>query len=102
MLNKYAASRITYTFTGGKVVIDGFIMHNWLGVNKKLEITFNKNKMDNYVDEMDNNYNTVGKERNFAISVGATVKVSGGDYGWVADRTGEVKDLIVAIKVDKP
>jgi len=98
LLNKYVASKITYTFTGGKEVLDGSIIHNWLGVNEKLEITFDKNKMDKYVNKMDDNYNTVGKERNFATSVGATVKVSGGDYGWLVDSTGEVKDLIVAIK----
>ncbi len=98
LLNKYIASKITYTFTGGKEVLDGSIVHNWLGVNKNLGITFDKNKMETYVEKLDDNYNTFGKEREFVTSVGATIKVSGGDYGWLVDRTGEVKDLIVAIK----
>ncbi|MCB2292756.1 L,D-transpeptidase/peptidoglycan binding protein [Clostridium algoriphilum] len=98
LLNKYIASKITYTFTGGKEVLDGSIVHNWLGVNKNLEITFDKNKMENYVQKLDDNYNTYGKVREFVTSVGATVVVGGGDYGWLVNRNGEVNDLIVAIK----
>ena len=98
LLNKYIASKITYTSTGGKEVLDGSIIHNWLSVNEKLEITFDKDKVDKYVKKVDDNYNTVGKERNFVTSLGTTVKVSGGDYGWLVDSSGEVKDLIVAIK----
>ena len=98
LLNKYVSSKITYTITTGNEVLDGSIIHNWLGVNENLEVTFDKNKMDEYVKKLDGNYNTVGKAREFVTSVGATVKVSGGDYGWLVDRTGEVNDLIVAIK----
>ena len=98
LLNKYIDSKITYTFTGGKEVLDGSIIHNWLVVNENLTISFDKNKMDTYVKKIDDNYNTYGKERDFATSVGTTVNVSGGDYGWLVDRKGEVDDLIVAIK----
>ena len=98
LLDKYVASKITYTFTGGKEVLDGSIIHNWLVVNENLAISFDENKIENYVGEIAKNYNTYGKERDFVTSSGATAKVSGGDYGWLVNRTGEVKDLIVAIK----
>jgi len=98
LLNKYVASKITYNFAGGSEVLNGSIIHGWLGVNKNLEITFDKDKMDNYVREVDDNYNTFGKQRNFATSLGTTVKIGGGDYGWLVNRLGEVDDLIVNIK----
>ncbi|MGH4122816.1 MAG: peptidoglycan binding domain-containing protein [Clostridium sp.] len=98
LLNKYISSKITYTFSGGTKVLDGSIIHNWLGVTENLSILFNENEVENYVGELANNYNTYGKDRDFVTSVGTTVKVSGGDYGWLVDRTGEVNDLIVAIK----
>ena len=53
LLNKYITSKVTYTFTGGKQVIDGSIINNWLGVNKNLEITFDKDKMNKYVKKID-------------------------------------------------
>nr|WP_259473413.1 L,D-transpeptidase/peptidoglycan binding protein [Clostridium estertheticum] len=98
LLNKYTTSKITYTFAGGEEVLDGSTIHNFLGVDKNLEITFDKDKMNNYVNKVDNNYNTYGKQRDFATSLKTTVKVSGGDYGWLVNRSGEVNDLIVAIK----
>ncbi|WP_298837009.1 L,D-transpeptidase family protein [Clostridium sp.] len=98
LLNKYIASKITYTFAGGSEVVNGSIIHDWLGVNQNLEITFDEDKMNNYVRKVDDNYNTFGKQRNFAASLGTTVKVSGGDYGWLVNRSGEVDNLIVNIK----
>ena len=98
MLNKYIASKITYTFNGGNEVLDGSIIHNWLGVDENLEILFNENEMKDYLNKLDNNYETFGKEREFVTSLRTTIKVSGGNYGWLVDRKGEVKDLIVAIK----
>ena len=98
LLNKYIASKITYTFTGGKEFLDGSIIHNWLIVNENSSISFDENKIENYVGKLANNYNTYGNERNFVTSSGTTTKVSGGDYGWLVDRTGEVNDLIAAIK----
>lgn len=98
LLNKYITSKIIYTFNGGKSVLDGYIIHNWLGVKEDLSISFDEDKINNYVNELANNYNTYGKEREFVTSLGTTVRINGGNYGWLVDRKGEVKDLIVAIK----
>jgi len=98
LLNKYIASKITYTFNAGNEVLDGSIIHTWLGVNENLEISFDENEMKDYLNKLDNNYETFGKQREFVTSLGTTIKVSGGNYGWLVDRKGEVKDLIVAIK----
>jgi len=98
LLDKYIASKITYTFTGGKEVIDASVIHNWLEVNQNLVISFDKDKMDTYVRKLDDNYNTYGKDRTFATALGTTVNVSGGDYGWLVNRTTEITDLMVAIK----
>lgn len=98
LLNKYLASKITYTFNGGNEVLDGSIIHKWLGVNENLEISFDEKEMKDYLNKLDSNYETFGKQREFVTSLGTTINVSGGNYGWLVDRKGEVKDLIVAIK----
>lgn len=98
LLNKYIASKITYTFNAGTEVLDGSIINKWLGVNKNLEISFDEVEMKDYLNKLDNNYETFGKQREFVTTLGTTIKVSGGNYGWLVDRHGEVKDLIAAIK----
>jgi len=98
LLNKYIASKITYTFTGGSEVLDGSLIHNWIEVNENLVISFDENEIKNYLNILDNNYETYAKQREFVTSMGTTIKVSGGNYGWLVDRKGEVKDLITTIK----
>ncbi|MGV8980751.1 peptidoglycan binding domain-containing protein [Clostridium sp.] len=97
-LNKYIASKITYTFNGGKEILDGSLIHNWLSIGENLAIVFDENKIKNYLSDIDNNYDTYGKQREFVTSLGTTLKVSGGNYGWLVDRAGEVADLIGTIK----
>ncbi len=97
-LNKYASSIITYTFGKDKQVLDGSIINTWLKVNENLEVIFDEEKVRNYVDVMANNYDTLSDTRDFVTSLGTTVKVSDGDYGWLINRSKEVQDLITAIK----
>lgn len=98
LLNKYIASKITYTFTGGKEVLDGSTINNWITVNENLAISFDETKMKNYLAKVNDKYDTYGKQREFATSYGTTIKTSGGDYGWLVDRRGEVAELITIIK----
>lgn len=98
LLNKYIASNITYTYAGGKSVIDKSIINKWIKVDENNTIIFDEDIMKTYLSELDSHYETYGTEREFATSVGKTLKVGGGDYGWKVQRAGEVADLIVAIK----
>ena len=98
MLNKYTNSKITYTFGDKTEILDGSIINNWLEVNENLEITFDEKKIKSYLDKLSSTYDTVGKTRDFVTSLGTTIKVSGGDYGWSINKNEEVKDLIEIIK----
>lgn len=101
LLNKYIASVITYTFTGGKEVLDGSVINKWISVNENLAISFDEDKINKFLGKLNTNYDTYGKNINFATSLGTKVRVNGGNYGWLVDHKGEVADLIVAIKGGK-
>lgn len=101
LLNKYIASNITYTYAGGKSVIDKSIINKWIKFDENNTIIFDEDIMKTYVSELDKHYETYGTEREFVTSLGSTVKVGGGDFGWKVQRAGEVGDLIVAIKDGK-
>ena len=97
-LNKYTNLKITYAFGDKTEVLDGSIINNWLATNENLEITFDEKKIKSYLDKLSSTYDTVGKTRDFVTSLGTTIKVSGGDYGWAINKNEEVKDLIEIIK----
>ncbi len=98
-LNKYTALKITYDSHGKQEVLDGSIIHNWLGVNDNMEVTFDEGKVRSYVDKISSIYNTYGNTRDFVTSYKKTVQVSGGNYGYIVNKSKEIKDLIETVKV---
>ena len=98
LLNKYIATKITYTFTGGSEVIDKAVIHDWITVDDNLAISFDEDKIKSHLAKINDNYDTYGRTREFVTSLGTTIAVSGGDYGWLVDRKGEVADLTEIIK----
>lgn len=101
LLDKYTSTKVTYTFGEHKEILDSSIINTWLNVNKNLEVIFNETKVENYIDTLSKTYDTLGTVRNFTTSLGKTVKVSGGDYGWSINKSREVQDLIAIIKNGK-
>ena len=98
LLNKYVSSKITYTFGDKKETIDGSKINNWLTVNDNFEVAFDEDKIKNYMHELANTYDTIGKTRSFVTTSGRTVNVGGGDYGWDIDTSKEMQNLITYIK----
>ncbi|MEK6265947.1 MAG: L,D-transpeptidase/peptidoglycan binding protein [Clostridium sp.] len=97
-LNKYAFSKITYTFGKQKETLDGSTINKWLTVDENLKVTFNESEVKNYVDILSKKHNTIGAMRNFNTSHGKTINVGGGDYGWSINRVKETQALITALK----
>jgi len=98
ILNKYVFSKITYTFGVYKELLDGSKINKWLTVDANIKVIFDEKEVENYIDELSNNYNTIGKRRNFVSSSGKTINIGGGDYGWSINRNKETQALIKAIK----
>lgn len=98
ILDKYVNLKITYKSNGKTEVLDGSTIHEWLGVNENMEVTFNEDKVKSYVNKIASIFNTFGNTRSFTTTSKKTVQVSGGNYGWIVNKSQEVKDLIQAIK----
>ena len=98
LLDKYTDVTITYSLGNDTEVVDGSKIHNWLRVNDKMEVTFDEEKVNNYVYKISSMFNTFEDTRDFVTTAKTTIKVSGGNYGWIVDNSKEVKDLIETIK----
>ncbi|WP_123052682.1 peptidoglycan binding domain-containing protein [Clostridium sp. JN-1] len=97
-LNKYVSSKITYTFGDKKEYIDGSKINNWLTVNGDFEVAFDEDKIKKYLHELSNTHDTIGKTRSFVTSLGKTISIGGGDYGWDINTSKETQNLIASIK----
>ncbi|NLZ49447.1 MAG: L,D-transpeptidase family protein [Clostridiales bacterium] len=98
ILDKYVATKITYTFGESKEVLDGAIINKWLTVDDNLQISIDENQVRVYVDSLAMKYNTVAKKRDFVTSSGKNITVSGGNYGWSINKPKEVQDIIASVK----
>ena len=98
----YSGASITYDFSDREEVVDVSTIHNWLKLdNKKLKVTIDENAIKEYVDYLGRTYSTFGASREFKASSGKTITISGGDYGWLINRTAEVKALKKSVKKGK-
>lgn len=101
VLNKYIASAITYKFGTQTEMLNGEVIHNWLSTDENFGVVIDEEKAREYVNSLSIKYDTYGSTRNFKTSLGTTVNVSGGDYGWLINYGEETQALLNAIKEGK-
>lgn len=98
LLNKYVKADITYLFGNKKERLDGNTINQWLIVDENLDVVINKMAVMKYIRDLGRKYDTVGISRKFKTSVGKTVEVKGGLYGWKINLHDESEALIENIK----
>jgi vancomycin resistance protein YoaR len=101
LLNKYVSSNITYRIRSEREIIDGDIIDEWLIIDENLEVNIDEIQVRQYMNELAEKYDTIGKKRRFKTSIGKTIEVEGGLYGWKIDRDAETKDLMKNISLGK-
>jgi len=101
ILNKYIGSSITYNFGGQVEVLNGETIHNWLYTDENFGVVINEVKAREYVNSLSAKYDTYNSTRSFKTSLGTTVNVSGGNYGWWINYNEETQALLNAIKEGK-
>ncbi len=102
VMNNYALVKITYNFGDKVEVVDHEKIKDWIIINDTGEVSFDKKKVDDFVQYLAKTYNTFGIKRNFKTSYDShIVTVSGGDYGWWLNKAAESDSLIAAIKDGK-
>ncbi|MFA6941974.1 MAG: peptidoglycan binding domain-containing protein, partial [Clostridiaceae bacterium] len=59
MLNKYISSKITYTFGEHSEILDGSVINKWIKIDDNLQVTFDEEKIKNYLAGLSIAYDTV-------------------------------------------
>lgn len=119
-LNKILSVQITYDWNGSKVMLDAETIHEWILAPKENQAadakekaqessedsvmvelaggyTLDKEAVADFVAVQAKKYDTYGKHRQFTTTLGETIKVLNGGYGWKTDREQEAEELIQLI-----
>lgn len=97
-MNQYIKASITYDFSPYTEVVDKAMISGWLTVDENMQVTFQKEKVKEYIKELANKYDTSGKPRSFVTANGNTVEVRNGVYGWKINQDKEYEKLVANIE----
>ena len=97
-LNKYINVTITYDFGEKFEICDKTYIKDWLIIDDNFDVSFHLESVRSYIDSIARIYNTWGKTRDFVDHSGKIIEVSGGDYGWLINRSAETERLVELIK----
>lgn len=96
-MNQYIKASITYTMAQNEVV-DKTLISQWLSVDADMNVTFDKDKVKEWLAAFGDKYDTQGATRSITSPWGKTVDVSGGTYGWSIDEDTEYNNLVANIE----
>ncbi len=93
-VNKYLSTTIYYDVGDDGEVLDRSTIKDLIQVDENGQVSLDDDAITKYVQSLASKYNTYGDVRKFQTSVGDTVEIGGGDYGWVIDKKAEKEELI--------
>ena len=75
------------------------LIYSWLRY-KNGKVSFNEEKMSDWVEKMCLKYKTVGSTHTFTNHKGKQISVAGGDYGWAISYEETLKQLKKALNTE--
>lgn len=101
-IEKYTSSTVHYTIDGADENLDKGKILSLLDIGEDGNVTLNDDRLTAYVQHLASTYNTYGDVRKFKTSKGDTVKIGGGDYGWVVSKSHEKEQLLKDLTGGQP
>lgn len=99
---KYRNMSITYEIEGYDQVLDGETILSWITIEDDLSVTVDENMAASYAQQLASKYNTYADVRKFKTSLGDTIEIGGGDYGWIVDKPAEAAQIVEDIRNGEP
>ncbi|MBR7928365.1 peptidoglycan binding domain-containing protein [Aerococcaceae bacterium zg-ZUI334] len=93
-LNTMENTSITLTFDGNEITIPKERIQSWLYVDEDGQAQVNREEVEDYIRELNNQYAGLFLPRYFESTYQGTVQVQPGTYGWYIDRTQEPDAII--------
>lgn len=97
-LNKFTGAHITWDFGDRQEIVDTEKIREWLTASADGSYQLDEGAVSDYVTDLANEYDTFGLGREFYTSLGYTVSLFGGDYGWLMDQEATTAALLEALR----
>ena len=94
---RWQKAYITYDFGDRKEVVNAPLIADWIVTRADGEYVIDEVAVTDYVESLAAKYDTFGLTREFYTSLGTTVTLNGGDYGWCMDQDATVVALLNAL-----
>ncbi|MCD7887309.1 MAG: L,D-transpeptidase/peptidoglycan binding protein [Clostridiales bacterium] len=101
-IQSYCSATIQYDIGDADESLDAAEICDMLIVGEDYSVTVDTDQVAAFVQSLATAYNTYGDERLFTTSLGDTVTIGGGDYGWVVDKTGEAEQILADLEGGQP
>ncbi len=89
---------ITYEFGSRQERVNAPVIAQWITQAADGNYVIDDVEVTQYVEELAAKYDTFGLPRQFYTSLGTTVTLTDGDYGWCMDQDATVVDLLNALE----
>lgn len=96
-MSELAQANITYTFGSETEIVDAARIRDWIVRLADGSFVIDDMRVTDYVESLAAKYDTFGLPLEFYTSIGTTVTLSGGDYGWCIDQDAMVVALLNAL-----
>lgn len=96
-MSRLASANITLDFGNEQEVVDASVIQKWITKMANGEYVIDDVGVTEYVESLAVKYDTFGLPVDFYTSIGTTVTLSGGDYGWCIDQKATAIALLEAL-----
>lgn len=97
-MSELAKAKITYEFGTQQEVVDVSVIKDWIVKLSDGTFVIDDVCVTDYVESLAAKYDTFGLPVDFYTSLGTTVTLSGGDYGWCIDQGETTVQLMNALQ----
>ncbi len=96
-MNRYVSASVTYTFGDENEILDGSVIHTWLGMEGSRPV-LDESLAASYVKELAGKRDTAYREKTLKTSYGPVVTITKGNYGWRIDQKKETEELLAIVR----
>ncbi len=101
-IQSYCNATIQYDIGDADESLDADEICDMLIVGEDYSVTVDTDAVASFVQSLATAYNTFGDERSFTTTLGDTITIGGGDYGWVVDKAGEAEQILADLENGEP